>query len=306
PRLCQRPVFLRAECRLSRGTAGYRRALRRLRRLWRDQRFDSVFRRHRQYAARLPLDRTGYAAVRSDELALSEQRQARRGGMSGRKWDFWIDRGGTFTDVIGRDPDGFLHPAKLLSEKPEAYRDAAIEGIRRLLALKPEEPIPAQRIATVKMGTTVATNALLERKGDRTLLVATEGFRDALAIGYQARPRLFDRHIVKPELLYEQVVEIGERVSASGEVLIPLDLDRARSKLEAAYAAGIRAVAVVFIHGYRFHAHERQVADLARDIGFTQISTSHETSPLLKLVSRGDTTVVDAYLSPILRRYVDL
>src|SRR5205814_4344696 len=148
---------------------------------------------------------------------------------------------------------------------------------------------PAPRIGSVKMGTTVATNALLERKGDRTLLVTTEGFRDALAIGYQARPRLFDRHIVKPEVLYESVIKIPERVSASGEVLVPLDLERAQSELEKAHAAGIRAVAIVFMHGYRFHDHERRVADLARHIGFTQVSTSHATSPLMKLVSRGDT-----------------
>src|SRR5262245_56813570 len=190
------------------------------------------------------------------------------------KWDFWIDRGGTFTDIIGRDPGGKLHTVKLLSDNPGAYSDAAIAGIRRLLAVAPEAPIPGKRIASVKMGTTVATNALLERKGDRTLLAITHGFRDALEIGYQARPRLFDRHIVKPELLYERVVEIGERLTASGEVLVPLDLEGARAELKSENDSGIRAVAIVLLHGYRFNDHERQIASLARDIGFTQVSTS--------------------------------
>jgi 5-oxoprolinase (ATP-hydrolysing) len=225
--------------------------------------------------------------------------------MTTGRWDFWIDRGGTFTDIVARTPDGEIRPHKLLSENPEAYRDAAIQGIRDLLGLAAGEPIPAGRVNAVKMGTTVATNALLERKGDRTVLVITEGFADALEIGYQARPRLFDRHIVKPELLYERVVEIRERSSASGDVLIPLDLDAARERLHAAYEDGIRAAAIVFMHGYRFADHEKAVAELAREIGFTQVSVSHEVSPLMKLVGRGDTTVVDAYLSPILRRYVE-
>jgi len=221
------------------------------------------------------------------------------------RWQFWIDRGGTFTDVVGRDGHGALHTLKLLSENSEQYRDAAVEGIRRLLDLAPGEPITSAQVDCVKMGTTVATNALLERKGDRTLLVTTAGFRDALRIAYQARPRLFDRHIVLPEMLYERVVEAQERVGAHGEMLLPLDASSLRAELQAAFDAGIRACAIVFMHGYRYTAHEQAAAQLARDIGYTQVSASHEVSPLMKLVSRGDTTVVDAYLSPILRRYID-
>ena len=221
------------------------------------------------------------------------------------RWQFWIDRGGTFTDVVGRAPDGQLHTMKLLSENPEQYRDAAVEGIRRLLGLAAGEPITPERVDCVKMGTTVATNALLERKGDRTLLVTTRGFRDALRIAYQARPKLFERHIQLPELLYERVVEAQERIGAHGELLEPLDEAHLRERLWAAFDAGIRAVAIVFMHGYRYTAHEAAAARIAREIGFTQVSASHEVSPLMKLVSRGDTTVVDAYLSPILRRYVE-
>jgi 5-oxoprolinase (ATP-hydrolysing) len=221
------------------------------------------------------------------------------------RWQFWIDRGGTFTDVVGRAPGGELHTLKLLSENPEQYADAAVEGIRRLLGLKADQAITPELVDCVKMGTTVATNALLERKGDRTLLITTQGFRDALRIAYQARPRLFDRHIVLPERLYERVIEAQERVGAHGEVLQPLELDHLRERLWAAFDAGIRACAIVFMHGYRYPAHEQAAAALAREIGFTQVSASHEVSPLMKLVSRGDTTVVDAYLSPILRRYVD-
>jgi 5-oxoprolinase (ATP-hydrolysing) len=221
------------------------------------------------------------------------------------RWQFWIDRGGTFTDIVGRRPDGSLVTAKLLSENPEQYRDAAVEGIRRLLGLSAGETITPALVECVKMGTTVATNALLERKGDRTLLVTTQGFRDALRIAYQARPKLFERHIVLPELLYERVIEAQERVGAHGDVIVSLDERRLREQLRAAHDAGIRAVAIVFMHGYRYTAHEQAAARLAREIGFTQVSTSHEVSPLMKLVSRGDTTVVDAYLSPILRRYVD-
>ena len=221
------------------------------------------------------------------------------------RWQFWIDRGGTFTDVVGRAPDGALHTLKLLSENAEQYRDAAVEGIRRLLGLAPGAPITPAQVECVKMGTTVATNALLERKGDRTLLVTTRGFRDALRIAYQARPRLFDRHIVLPELLYERVIEADERVGARGELITPLDVPALRGELQAASDVGIRACAIVFLHGYRCTDHERAAAALARDIGFTQVSVSHEVSPLMKMVSRGDTTVVDAYLSPILRRYVD-
>jgi len=225
--------------------------------------------------------------------------------MTTRRWQFWIDRGGTFTDVVGRAPDGALHTLKLLSDNPEHYHDAAVEGIRRLLRLQPGEPILPAQVECVKMGTTVATNALLERKGDRTVLVTTRGFRDALRIAYQNRPRLFDRHIVLPELLYERVVEADERVGAHGDVVWPLDQAALRRDLLAAFDAGIASCAIVFMHGYRFSAHEQAAAKLARAIGFTQVSVSHEVSPLMKLVSRGDTTVVDAYLSPILRRYVD-
>ncbi|HVO06675.1 MAG TPA: hydantoinase/oxoprolinase N-terminal domain-containing protein, partial [Burkholderiaceae bacterium] len=221
------------------------------------------------------------------------------------RWQFWIDRGGTFTDVVGRAPDRTLRTLKLLSDNPEQYRDAAVEGIRRLLRLKAGEPISAAQVECVKMGTTVATNALLERKGDRTVLVTTRGFRDALRIAYQNRPRLFDRRIVLPELLYERVIEADERVGAHGDVVRPLDADALRAALKAAFDAGIASCAIVFMHGYRYTAHEQGAAALARAIGFTQVSASHEVSPLMKLVSRGDTTVVDAYLSPILRRYVD-
>ncbi len=220
-------------------------------------------------------------------------------------WEFWIDRGGTFTDIVARRPDGQLVTHKLLSENPERYRDAAVAGIRHLLGLQPGQPISAAQVACVKMGTTVATNALLERKGEPTLLVTTLGFRDALRIAYQNRPRLFDRHIVLPELLYERVIEAQERVGAHGDVVQPLDEAHLRERLWAAFDAGLRSVAIVFLHGYRYTAHEQAAARLAREVGFTQVSTSHETSPLMKFVSRGDTTVVDAYLSPILRRYVD-
>ena len=219
-------------------------------------------------------------------------------------WDFWIDRGGTFTDVIGRRPDGTLVAHKLLSDNPEAYGDAAVQGIRDLLGVKAGEAIPAGAIGTVKMGTTVATNALLERKGERTLLLITRGFRDALKIGYQARPKIFARHIIKPEMLYERVIEVDERVRADGTVEREPDLAALRAELSAARAAGISAVAIVFMHAYRYPEHEQRVAALARELGFPQVSVSHEVSPLIKLVGRGDTTVVDAYLSPILRRYV--
>ncbi len=219
-------------------------------------------------------------------------------------WEFWIDRGGTFTDVIGRRPDGTLVTHKLLSENPEAYRDAAVHGIRHLLGLAPGAPIPNERIGAVKMGTTVATNALLERRGDRTLLLITKGFRDALSIGYQARPKIFAKHIVKPDMLYERVVEVDERVRADGTVEREVDLGAVRVELQRALADGIRAVAVVLMHAYRYSDHEKRVVALAQELGFPQISASHEVSPLIKLVGRGDTTVVDGYLSPILRRYV--
>ena len=220
-------------------------------------------------------------------------------------WEFWIDRGGTFTDVVARRPDGALVTEKLLSEAPGRYADAAVEAIRRLLGLTPGAAIPAEAIAAVKMGTTVATNALLERKGEPTLLAITAGLGDALRIGYQSRPRIFARRIVLPEPLYADVVEIGERVGAAGEVIRPLDEAAARAGLQAAFDQGLRAVAVVLMHGYRFTDHEQRVAGIAREVGFTQVSASHEVSALMKLVARGDTTVADAYLSPVLRRYVD-
>ena len=221
------------------------------------------------------------------------------------RWEFWIDRGGTFTDIVARRPDGTLAAHKLLSENPRAYRDAAVAGIREMVGVGPSEPVPADQIGAVRLGTTVATNALLERTGERCVLVITAGFRDALRIAYQDRPRIFDRQIVLPELLYERVIEAGERVSAHGEILVPLDEDAVARDLSAAYADGFRSVAVLCMHGYRYPEHEARIGQLAREIGFTQVSESHETSPLMKLVSRGDTTVVDAYLSPILRRYVD-
>ena len=224
---------------------------------------------------------------------------------SPKRWQFWIDRGGTFTDVVGKRPDGALVTHKLLSENPEQYRDAAVAGIRHLLDLKPGEPVTPALVECVKMGTTVATNALLERKGEPTLLVTTKGFRDALRIGYQERPRLFDRHIVLPELLYTRVIEALERVGAQGEVVQPLDEPHLRERLWAAFDAGLRSVAIVFMHGYRYPAHELAAQRLAKEAGFTQVSVSHQVSPLMKLVGRGDTTVVDAYLSPILRRYVE-
>ncbi|GAA1202435.1 hydantoinase B/oxoprolinase family protein [Streptomyces hebeiensis] len=221
------------------------------------------------------------------------------------RWEFWIDRGGTFTDVVGRRPDGRLVTRKLLSHHPERYQDAAVAGIRLLLGLGPRETIPADRIDIVKMGTTVATNALLERRGEPTVLLITEGFRDALRIAYQNRPRLFERHIVLPEAVYDRVIEVPERVDARGDTVRPLDTDALTEGLRAAHADGFRAAAVVLMHGYRHPAHEKAVADAARAAGFTQVSCSHEVSPLIKIVPRGDTTVVDAYLSPILRRYVD-
>ncbi|MFO5474508.1 MAG: hydantoinase/oxoprolinase N-terminal domain-containing protein, partial [Dolichospermum sp.] len=220
-------------------------------------------------------------------------------------WEFWIDRGGTFTDIVAKSPDGKLQIHKLLSENPERYTDAAIEGIRQILGISDHEAIPSQEIAVVKMGTTVATNALLEKKGDRTVLIITKGFADALRIGYQNRPDIFARQIILPEMLYEQVIEVEERYNAQGEILINLNLDSVQPQLQTAYNNGIRSCAIVFMHGYRYTNHEKQVANLAKNIGFTQVSVSHEVTPLMKLVSRGDTTVVDAYLSPILRRYVN-
>ena len=220
-------------------------------------------------------------------------------------WEFWVDRGGTFTDIVARRPDGSFQTHKLLSENPERYRDAAVQGIRELLGLAAGEAIPATAIRAVKMGTTVATNALLERKGEPTLLLITQGFADLLRIGYQNRPRIFDLHIVLPALLYTSVAEVPERLAATGAVITPLDETATLHALQAAFAQGLRAVAIAFMHGYQFPQHEQRVAELARQVGFTQISVSHAVSPLIKLVSRGDTTVMDAYLSPILRRYVE-
>jgi 5-oxoprolinase (ATP-hydrolysing) len=223
--------------------------------------------------------------------------------MDGR-WEFWIDRGGTFTDIVARRPDGQLAARKLLSDNPGAYRDAAVAGIRQLLNVQPGQEIPAERIASVRLGTTVATNALLERKGEPTVLVITAGFGDALRIAYQNRPRIFDRRILLPEVLYQRVIEVSERIAADGEVLTPLDENAVTEQLKQAYEDGFRAAAVVCMHGYRYPAHEPRIGAIARAVGFTQVSESHRTSPLMKLVSRGDTTVVDAYLSPILQRYV--
>ena len=236
---------------------------------------------------------------------LTEEKGVAGEGETAGRWQFWIDRGGTFTDVVARAPDGRLLTHKLLSEAPDRYADAPLHGIRTLMGLPDGAAIPGARIEAVKMGTTVATNALLERKGEPTLLVITEGFADQLRIAYQNRPHIFARHIVLPEMLYSRVIEVRGRYKADGAELVPLDEAGARAPLEAAYRDGFRSVAIVFLHSYRFPDHERRIAKLAREIGYTQVSTSHEVSPLMKVVSRGDTTVVDAYLSPILQRYVD-
>ena len=224
------------------------------------------------------------------------------------RWQFWIDRGGTFTDIVAQRPDGTTCVHKLLSENPDRYEDAPIQGIRELMGVAADGSIPSAEIAVVKMGTTVATNALLERKGDRTVFITTRGFRDGLRIGYQNRPDIFARQIVLPDMLYEQVVEVAERVTAAGDVLQSITANieqQILADLQAAYDQDIRACAIAFIHGYRYPAHEQQVAKLAQQIGFTQISVSHQVSPLVKWVGRSDTTVVDAYLSPLLRRYVN-
>ncbi|MDV3258156.1 MAG: hydantoinase B/oxoprolinase family protein [Sphingomonas sp.] len=215
------------------------------------------------------------------------------------RWNFAIDRGGTFTDVVATSSDGRLRVEKLLSENPGQYEDAALEAIRRIIAAERGET------GEVRMGTTVATNALLERKGERLALAVTRGFADALRIGYQARPEIFARHIVLPSMLYESVVEIDERVGADGAVVRPLDEERARRSLEAIRSDGIDALAILLMHGWRYTEHEKRLAAIARDVGFSQISVSHEVAPRIKLVGRGDTTVVDAYLSPILGRYVE-
>jgi len=221
------------------------------------------------------------------------------------KWQFWVDRGGTFTDIVAKAPDGVLHTHKLLSDNPEQYQDAALAGMRFLLGLKPDALIPAEQVSSVKMGTTVATNALLERKGEPTVFVTSKGFKDALEIGYQNRPRLFERHIQRPELLYQIVIEANERISHQGDVLTALDSQQLSIDLQQAFEQGLRSVAIVFLHGYRHHQHEQMAERIAKQIGFEQISCSYQVSPMIKFVSRGDTTVVDAYLSPILRRYVE-
>ncbi|MFQ5346819.1 MAG: hydantoinase/oxoprolinase N-terminal domain-containing protein, partial [Rhodothalassiaceae bacterium] len=220
-------------------------------------------------------------------------------------WQFWIDRGGTFTDIVARDPQGRLSAHKLLSEAPGLYEDAALEGMRRILGLAPGEPFPAARVAAIRMGTTVATNALLERRGTPTLLLITRGFRDALVIAQQNRPQLFALRIERPPPLYARVAEVDERLAADGTVLTPLDEAALRETLLAARAAGLAAVAIAFLHGYRYPGHERKAAAIARAAGFAQVSASHEVSPLARLVPRGQTTVADAYLSPVLRRYVE-
>jgi len=221
------------------------------------------------------------------------------------RWQFWIDRGGTFTDIVARRPDATIVTHKLLSEDPARYRDAALAGIRDLLGLARDAAIPAGQIDAVRMGTTVATNALLERRGERTALFITRGFGDALRIAWQNRPRIFDRHIVLPDLLYDAVWEVDERIGAHGDIVRVPDAAALRRDLAAARAQGYRSVAIVFMHGYRYPAHEQLAAALARDCGFAQVSVSHEVSPLMKLVARGDTTVVDAYLTPVLQRYVE-
>jgi 5-oxoprolinase (ATP-hydrolysing) len=221
-----------------------------------------------------------------------------------KNWQFWIDRGGTFTDIIARHPDGTLQCKKYLSENPEAYDDAAVFGIKSILDIRQSDPVPDGLIDKIKMGTTVATNALLERKGDNVLLAITQGFKDALEIGYQARPDTFALKIEKPDILYTQVVEINERVTAKGEVLQALDIELTKKSLESAFNQGLTAIAIVLMHGYQYNQHEKQLMQLAKEIGFKQISASHEVSPLQKLISRGETTLVDAYLTPILLRYI--
>ena len=226
------------------------------------------------------------------------------GGVGSKQWQFWVDRGGTFTDIVAKDPEGKLLTHKLLSENPEVYKDAAIAGIRHLLKLTGDQAIPSGAIEAVKMGTTVATNALLERKGENTALLITQGLKDALFIGYQTRPDIFAINIQRPELLYKNVVEVEERLSAHGEIVTPLNALKAKQDLQGLFDAGTRSIAIVLMHGYRFNKHEIALEAIAKQIGFTQISVSHQVSPLQKIVSRGDTAVVDAYLSPVLRKYV--
>jgi 5-oxoprolinase (ATP-hydrolysing) len=222
-----------------------------------------------------------------------------------QQWQFWIDRGGTFTDVVAKSPAGEIIIHKLLSENPEHYEDAPVQGIRDILSISQDQPIPSELITSIKMGTTVATNALLEHKGDRTVFVVTQGFKDLLRIAYQNRPEIFAREIVLPQMLYEDVIEVNARHNAQGEELTPVDTENVKTQLQQVFDEGVRGCAIALMHSYRYPGHELQIADIAKDIGFTQISVSHQVSPLMKIVSRGDTTVVDAYLSPILRRYID-
>src|SRR5277367_433899 len=235
--------------------------------------------------------------IENEAFSDNEKKTAPRGDA----WRFYIDRGGTFTDVVAESPDGALQSFKLLSQDPR-YDDAALEAVRRCLGIESGGAIPPSDVAELRMGTTVATNALLERKGERVVLVTTRGFKDQLRIGYQNRPKLFALRIERPYMLYSAVIEADERVSASGEVLRPLDESELREDLAAARAEGFEGCAIVFLHGYRYPGHEARAAELAREAGFTQISTSHETVPLMKYVGRGDTTVADAYLSPVLGR----
>ncbi|MEM6341527.1 MAG: hydantoinase/oxoprolinase family protein, partial [Pseudomonadota bacterium] len=221
------------------------------------------------------------------------------------KWDFWIDRGGTFTDIVARAPGGELKTHKILSEKPESYQDAAVQGVREIIGLSDNDPIPENAIRAIKMGTTVATNALLERKGERTILFITRGFRDLLRIGYQNRPDLFALHIQLPDLLYSDVIEIDERLDADGSVIEAMDLQKAREAICRAYGKGYRSLAIALLHSYRNPAHEKKLGEMAAQQGFEQVSLSHEASPLIKLVARADTAITDAYLTPILKRYVD-
>ena len=219
------------------------------------------------------------------------------------RWQFWIDRGGTFTDIVAFSPNGKLITRKLLSENPACYQDAALQGIREILQL----PNPADLdpyIDNIKMGTTVGTNALLERKGEKLALVITKGFKDGLCIAYQNRPDIFTLNIQRPEQLYQTVIEIDERVSALGEIIKALNITEVEHQLKSLYNQGYRTLAIVLMHAWRYPDHEKQLAYIAERIGFTQISISHQVSPLLKIVSRGDTTVVDAYLSPLLKCYV--
>ena len=219
-------------------------------------------------------------------------------------WQFWIDRGGTFTDIVGCNPDGEILIHKLLSENPNQYADAAIQGIRELLKLTHKDAIPMAQIGVIKMGTTVATNALLERQGEKTLLAITEGFGDILRIGYQNRPKLFAIDILLPEMLYSDVIEIDERLDSHGCVIKPLDEKTTETQLQKYFIDGYRTLAIVLMHGYRYSEHEKKIAAIARRVGFTQISISHQVSPLMKIIPRGDTTVLDAYLSPVLRHYI--